>query len=545
MPPKSIDYCGVKDPYIQDLVTDKLLHHLDCGHIDGPYDNDTLPLPKEDLHYSPVFGFQKPNSEKALLIIHLSAPDGQSINSQISVENRSTSYPQFQDICALATRVGNDGYFWTADALDAYWRIPIAPKYKHLFAIKWLDRTLIFNCLSFGLASAPKIYNKFVKIFIWNCHHYKYDLFNQNNETLILQYLDDFFAGHSNYKKALEQKEFLLKRFKQLSLPTSEKKCAGPSKTIKILGWLISSIGVLTITLTEKKRSKYLNAIKKAIKLKKTNLFYLQKIIGYLRYTINIIPYGKYFFRSLDVMNTKLTKEFEAHITSKYTYHLLNKESLFNLKVWQSIFVNLKNNPIPINFLSNDTNLTIIRIWTDATTTIGIGGVDSLGNWYQYKYSDLNPFTGIYKNYKYKHWNNIQYLELLSIIIMLVKFGNFYTNCKLIIYNDNPTAVKATKKGTVAINNKIFYPLANLIKIIAIKSVNHQFIIECHDIDGSQNGVADALSRYFKRPFNYLAIEFNHYTFVPSPRVPIHNLINKLIAITLIPNYAQIHFIAP
>ena len=74
LPGQSANYCGITDPKVIDLVTKKLLHHLDHGHIDGPYDDDELPVSPEKLHYSPVFGFQKPNSDKASFIVHLSAP---------------------------------------------------------------------------------------------------------------------------------------------------------------------------------------------------------------------------------------------------------------------------------------------------------------------------------------------------------------------------------------------------------------------------------------------------------------------------------------
>ncbi|MGB0405602.1 MAG: hypothetical protein ACPGDB_05415, partial [Fusobacterium sp.] len=93
------------------------------------------------------------------------------------------------------------------------WKIPIQKKFQKLFAIKWLGKTLIFKCLSFGLASAPAIYNKFIKLFIALCNYHHFDKFTLNNNKLILQYLDDFFGGHPDRQTAEYQKQFLLEKF--------------------------------------------------------------------------------------------------------------------------------------------------------------------------------------------------------------------------------------------------------------------------------------------------------------------------------------------
>ena len=60
-----------------------------------------------------------------------------------------------------------------------------------------------------------------------------------------------------------------------------------------------------------------------------------------------------------------------------YIYRLYNKVFVYNLRVWHSISVNLKNNPVPIRYLIPTNQVNLVLIWTDATT---FGGVDSLGN---------------------------------------------------------------------------------------------------------------------------------------------------------------------
>ena len=503
-----------------------------------------MPYPISSLHFSPVYGFLKA-SGKPVFIIDLSAPKDNSINSFIPLINKKTTYPLFFDVCDLALRVGNNGWFWTADALDAYWKIPINKKFKHLFAIKWRNKILIFNCLTFGLASAPAIYNKFIKLFLAICNHNHFNLFNCKQGNLILQYLDDFFGGHLNKNIAQFQKDFLLKKFDLLNLPTSPKKCKGPSQTITILGWFISSIPILTITLAGKKREKYLAAVILALKNKKSNLFLLQKLIGYLRYTTYILPIGKMFIHPLDIVAARLNRDIENKKVKKYKQSFLSKESIFCLLVWKRFFIHLKNYHVPIKHLRHPNLKPVIYIWSDASAKLdnGIGGFDILGNWYKFSWNSLK----IKKNHKFYKFIKktlsssaaIQYMELLSIVTHIAQFSNYFRSKHLIIKNDNPVAVKICNTGTIKKDAKIYYPLYNLLNILVILSIKYKFTFQVLKIDGDDNKIADALSRFFDNPFNYPQPDLNKSKFIKKSRTIVNSTVHKLICNSCIPFFQK------
>ena len=551
LPTKCSDHCGILDQELIVKITRKLNYHIKQGHLAGPFSDKTLPYKKTDLHYSPVFGFLKA-SGKPVFIVDLSSPKDNSVNSFILAEDRHTSYPQFIDLCSLAWRIGKGGWFWTADALDAYWKIPICKKYWKLFAIRWRNKTLIYKCLSFGLASAPSIYNRFIKLFIWLCKHNHASWFNLPSGDLILNYLDDFFGGHPKKCIADKQKNYLLKKFDILNLPTSPSKCKGPSQTIHILGWIISSVTVLTINLTLKKRKKYSAAVVTLLANKKAALFNLEKLIGYLRYTTNIVPIGKLFIHPLELLAAKIRRDIEAKKSTKYKKYRFSKELIFCLLTWKGIYKQLDNNPVPIVNLIHPEKRKIIKIWSDASANLekGIGGFDTLGNWYQFNWKYIN----IPKNHKYYKYiiqvfrcpAAIQYMEFLSIIVHIIYFVRFFPKTHVIIKNDNPVACKIAATGTIKKDSKLYYPLLNLLKVFALLVTKYQITYKIIKIDGKDNKIADALSRFEEPlPFTLPQPDLNKKKFKPRKNVNITATVNKLIMNTCIPYFMKVDLVKP
>ena len=133
-----------------------MLHHLDLGQLRGAYNLDDLPKFKYPIHVSPISAKLK-SSGKAMMLVDESAPKGDSINSAIRPEDKYVTYTSFVQLCELLKRIGKRGWIWVIDAVDAYYRIPIQERFQHLFGIIWLNKLLIYKCLSFGLSTAPSI----------------------------------------------------------------------------------------------------------------------------------------------------------------------------------------------------------------------------------------------------------------------------------------------------------------------------------------------------------------------------------------------------
>ena len=125
----------IHDKKLIEKVTKKLLHHLELGQLRGPYNpHKNAPKYKYKIHTSPISAKLKA-SGKAMMLVDESAPLGDSINSEIDDDDKFVVYTSFKQLCELLKRIGNRGWIWVVDAVDAYYRIPIEERFQHLVII--------------------------------------------------------------------------------------------------------------------------------------------------------------------------------------------------------------------------------------------------------------------------------------------------------------------------------------------------------------------------------------------------------------------------
>ena len=531
-PPKSNPNYPIHGSLLIEKVTEKLLLHLKQGHFRGPYFKNQLPLFKYKIHTSPIAAKLKA-SGKPMILVDESAPKCHNINSVIEQADKTVTYASFIDLCYLLKRIGNRGWIWIVDAVDAYYRIPIQKRFHHLFGIEWLGKILIYKCLSFGLSTAPSIYNKFADLFVWLCIYYHRPTFKCKNKFNILHYLDDFFGGHTSYDTALRQMNILKNFFEILNVPTNDKKCVGPAQTIIILGWKCTTFPFVAIGLPDKKITKYIEFLLKIKALNSANLKQFEKLIGYTVHICSIFFNAKCFVRGFTKQKCSLLKQVEDSTSklTKFTPIYLSPESLFDLDLWIQLLKNAKNTMINIDFILETNPLNTIHVYTDASTSYGFGGYDTLNQLYHLPLSSLNVHkTNLF--FKLKHnlsadiQDHIIYLEIFAAVLFAAKYAHTWHSKLVIFYCDNRTAVKALNKGVLDFNSILYYPKANLIKYLATLALKYKFKYKCKPIDGECNKIADTLSRNndLKRQLVYNHFKQNHV--IPS------KLASKILNIT-------------
>ena len=523
IPPKFSckNYPLPKNKSILNLVTKKFLHHLQLGQIKGPYNLHSLPTFAYRIHTSPI-AIKLKASGKPMILIDESAPILDSINSHINQQDKRVTYSSLLDLCLLIKRVGLKGWLWVIDAVDAYYRIPIQAKFHHLFGIIWLNKLLIFKCLSFGLATAPSIYNRFADQMLWACTYHRADIFKHKNTNLfnILHYLDDFYGGSHSKSTAFEQMSYLKRLFVFLNIPTNDKKCIGPSQSIVILGWLCSTYPKLQISLSEKKCIKYSNFASSILKSNVINLFQAEKIVGYIRHTCQIYILGNKFVRGIEAIKQALIKTINDPNKKfhKYSYFNLSPEAIFDLHMWLNFWNVYKFKFIDINHIIKPPTRNSLNVFTDASTSFGAGGIDENGNflyhlpWSLLKIPTKHKFnTEFQNNFK----DHIIYLELFALVLMTYLYAKSFSNMHVIFWCDNVTTVKAVNKGSIDFKAHLYYPKANLIKLLAILALKYNFTFECNRISGDVNTQADILSRKNNNLRNQLYNYYNKKSNIP------------------------------
>ena len=93
------------------------------------------------------------------LIVDLSYPEGASVNDGIDPALCSLSYTSVDWAVKLIVAAGRGSLLAKLDLESAYRMIPVHPDDRPLLGMKWRGSYLLDTALSFGLRSAPKLFN--------------------------------------------------------------------------------------------------------------------------------------------------------------------------------------------------------------------------------------------------------------------------------------------------------------------------------------------------------------------------------------------------
>ena len=100
-------------------------------------------------------------------IHHLSHPRCESVNYHIPYGEGELRYTRFQEVLELDIQAGRDRIIRKRDVKDPFRNIPLAPHYQWLPGFRWCKKFYKETCSSFGLATAPFIFNLFAQALNW------------------------------------------------------------------------------------------------------------------------------------------------------------------------------------------------------------------------------------------------------------------------------------------------------------------------------------------------------------------------------------------
>ena len=408
------------------------------------------------------------------VITHLSAPrKGTSVNSCINEKDKDVSYIKLREIVRWVKGLGIGAWIWSADAKDAYLRVPAHKKQWKYLCFKWYGMYFVICSLPFGLASACKIYTAFADAVQWIIIDKSGGLFEENGDINIFHYLDDFFGGSIDKKKAARQLHHAMDVFDELGIPTTKEKCCAPSTVPKILGFEYDT-NAQCIRIPEKKVERYMNELKYILKLKSIKKRDLLKIIGKLRWASTAIFPGAAFVRHLE----------NAAYRCKQMYWSinLNKELKRELKWWLDVLPSARNG-IPFDFILKSTDDFDIEIYTDASTSFGVGGHQKgdVKKWFRYEW---RPRVGPKPD--------ICFEELLGVCTAVELWGHTWKGKSVKFYCDNIGVVEMLKRKCCVFKRE---DMMELIRIIGSAAARYGFYFKIYHIKGVDNKIADGLSR--------------------------------------------------
>lgn len=352
--------------------------------------------PRNDQFISPYFLVPKPNNRTRFIL-------------NLKSLNKFISPPHFklEDYRSVKNIVTPNLYMAVVDLKDAYFVIPINQSHRKYLRFIFEGNLYQFNCVPFGLATAPFLFTKMLKPLIQ---------FLRAKGLMSINYLDDFLLLGSSREDCLNNLNITISMLESLGFIVNyDKSSLYPERRCKYLGFIFDS-EKMTIELPLEKRDKGLEAINSFLKLSTCKIRTFAKLIGQL---ISFCPAVKYGW-----LHTKLL-ESQKYLALKHNGG--NFEGIISINNIITDELNWWVRKIPISKEVLKIQKFKYEIFTDSSGT-GWG-----------VYCNGERTHGFWSAGELRH--HINYLELLAVFYGLKCFVKDDYKCSILLRIDNTTAV--------------------------------------------------------------------------------------------------------
>ena len=418
----------------------------------GPYADP----PIQNLHISPFMTRDKSSSDKRQVIMDLSWPKGQSVNSGAELDKYLgtqfvLTYPSVDNITDQVLQLGRGCHIFKVDISRAFRHVPIDPGDLDLLGLHWGQYYIDFS-LPFGLKHGSSIFQRLSDAV-------RYIMKQEGHQ--IWNYIDDFLcvALPSKIQHSFARLQNLLQ---ELGLTISQKKLV----VVVCLGILVNTEDC-SVSIPGKKLSSIKQMCVQWSKKSTCTKKQLQSLLGSLLYIAKCIKYARFF---LNRMLSLLREHYSESIIE------LNQEFHKDLK-WFNTFLSVYNG---VSFFQYPYTK---AVHLDACTT-GLGA--------------------IYENQVYalqlpNSWpqHNIAQLEMINILVALKVWHNQWAGQRVVINCDNQAVVAVLTNGRS--RDVVLAKYArNIFMWLSTCNIDMKVV----HIAGKKNSIADLLSRWFTVPNN-------------------------------------------
>ena len=146
-----------------EVISKSLKTETSKGRLLGPFKPHSFPY----VHVSNLSAIPKKHSDKWRLILDLSHPAGHSINDGIDRCICSLSYIRVDEVVQRIISLGRGCQLAKIDIESVFRNIPVHPHDRHLLGLSWEGQLYVDAVLTFGLRSAPKMFNALADALQW------------------------------------------------------------------------------------------------------------------------------------------------------------------------------------------------------------------------------------------------------------------------------------------------------------------------------------------------------------------------------------------
>ena len=422
------------DAEIQNLLNIKVIEKVKS--IEGEY-------------ISPIFVTPKKNGEYRMIL-------------NLKKLNEHVEYHHFKmDTFEMALHlIKQNCYMASVDLRHAYYSVPIDEQYQKYLRFIWKGSIYQYTCLPNGLASAPRLFTKLMKVVYATL---------RRSGHINIGYIDDSLLIGDTIAECSLNIQDTVKLVSDLGFIVHEKKSVLiPTKKIQFLGFLIDSEKMI-VTLTLDKKEMIHEESQKLLSKQISKIREVASYIGLIISSFSAVDYGQLYYRDIEIEKIHALKMAKGNFD-------VNMEITDKMKkeiIWWSCNIYTQSRVL------DRVNPQII-LQTDA----------SLSGWGAVLIDNKTGGRWTPDEQKY----HINYLELLAILYGLKSFESqlkCFTHVKIL--TDNTTAVSYVNKmggiKSICCNT--------IAKSIWFWAKKHNVWLTASHIAGTENTIADAESRKF------------------------------------------------
>jgi hypothetical protein len=405
-------------------------------------------------------------------IHHLSHPLGSSVNDGIPENYGYLKYDTFQDVLNLVVKAGRHCVITKRDIKNAFRNIPVAPHEQWLLGFSWNGVFYKETCLSFGLRTAPFIFNLFAEALHWMLHSYL-------GWQELVHYLDDFIyikpATQCSPEALQADDQAYIALTDLLGCPRNNVKDARGTQ-VEVLGIIIDT-STFEARLPPEKLKKARRLTDQALSSGSLSAHQARSLSGFLTFCTNAVRLGRVFMPHI--------WEFSASCASlpPFAPRRIPRLVLLDLQWWNELLPAYNG----VHFFDN-VNRPCAQLYTDASLS-GIGGFFFFGENGSWKDAISTIHQQLSFSTPHSATAHINVLEVKAILVAFETWAALWQNHKLVLHTDSTTALSGFR------NHVLHGPANVLLRRILLLAAAHDILIDAYWLSSMDNSLADALSR--------------------------------------------------
>lgn len=457
-PPASVSHNHPSGDNFKSHVLDFINTEKALGAMLGPFMEDPF---QPWTRKSPLMTRPKKDSVKRRIIIDLTHPEGEGVNSGIdihSVYGRDISYslPSIWDLIAYVQTLDSTAWIWIADLQRAYRQLRVDPLDVPLLGLQVEEGVFLDLCPSFGCRSSSAACQRTSNAVAYLMRKAGY---------VVYAYLDDYAGCSPSRDQAEEAYTYFKSLMNDLGLQLADAKCRPPATSVTWLGYKIDTQKMEVSVPTQKLEEVHQECVSWLAR-SRVNKRLLQSFIGKILHVSPCIRHSRKFTARM------LASLRKANVKSWIT---IGDEFRADVK-WFEQYSHVANG---ISLIAPNIEFPLV-IECDACLT-GAGG-NSPQHYYTWTYSDSHV----------KKFPTIHQLEAVNVLVAIrtLSAGIPLQGKGVLVYTDNLSSSMALTTGKTT-----DMVLAACARQLWLEAAVRDMEIKILHKPGSLIPLADALSR--------------------------------------------------